>query len=142
MTAWDRVFLALAIVDVISVVALGYAAMLLLDTGKRVQRQVTPAMNEAKALAAMGQAMVNHARADAHVVTKRVSLVAVRVKHRVAHTRRIVDELKPEGARAISSLQTSSQEAAHHARTLGDVARRVARLKTAAEAAAQAARSA
>lgn len=141
MTAWDRVFLALVVIDVISVVALAYGAMLLLDTGKRVQRQATPAVNEAKALAAMGQAMVNHARADAHVVSKRVGLVAVRVKHRVEHTRRLVQELKPESEKAIASLQTSGKEAAHHARTLSDVARRVARLKTATEAAVQAAQT-
>ena len=88
------------------------------------------------------KAMANHAYVDGHVVAKRVTLVAARVKHRVEHTRRLVEELKPQGKEAVTTLQVRGKDMVETAQTLGDLSRRMARIKSAADAAARAGRSA
>src|SRR2546426_7793010 len=56
-TMMDKLFVAMAAIEMIAVGALIYAALKLLETAKKGQQRVQPAVNEAKAVAALGKAI-------------------------------------------------------------------------------------
>jgi uncharacterized membrane-anchored protein YhcB (DUF1043 family) len=142
-TLTDTLFVAFAAVDLIAVGIIGFVAMKLLETAKKGQQTVEPALNEAKAVADVGKAIADRVREDGTATARRVKVVLDRVKHRVEHTKRVVQELKPGGQETGQALQIAgekSRQAVHTARSVGDIAQRLGRLRTAAHAAADAAR--
>lgn len=144
MTVFDIVFVVLAGLELLAVGGLAYAGLQAVQTMKKAQRTVEPTLSEAKAVAQVGAAMANHARASGEDVAKRVKLVADRVRHRVEHTTRVVKELKPQREQATQAIQVAgdkTREAVQTARTLGDLAQRIRRVKSAAQAAADAAQN-
>lgn len=144
MTLFDILFVSLAGLELVAVGVLAYVGLQVLQTMKKAQKTVEPTLSEAKAVAQVGAAMANHARANGEVVAKRVKLVADRVRHRVEHTKRVVKELKPQGEQASHAIQAvgdRTREAVQTARTLGDLAQRIRRVKAAAQAAADAAQN-
>ena len=140
MTLFDRLFLAMAIIDVLALIAMGWIGLRMLETLKRAQREANPALREGKALAVLARTVLTEARESATTVTSRVKALAEKVKHRVATTRRIAGEIVPHGRESASMARETGADLAGKARTMGDLGRRLARVKSAAEAAASAAR--
>jgi len=95
MTLLDRWFLGLLILDGLCLIAMGVAAVWMLETLKRAQARTEPAIREVKALADTGKAMVEHAKQDGQSTVTRVKGLVERIKGRVDHTRELIDELKP-----------------------------------------------
>lgn len=141
MTLLDRWFLGLLILDGICLIAMGIAAVWMLETLKRAQARTEPAIREVKALADTGKAMVEHAKRDGQSTVTRVTGLVERVKGRVNHTRALINELKPQGKETAEHVRDTAVNVADTAYKLNDVAQRLSRLKTAAQAAAQAART-
>ena len=142
-TPVDTVFMALAAVEIIAVGAMLYVGLKLVETAKKGQQTVEPALNEAKAVAELGKAIAEHARKDGEKTARRVKLVFDRVRHRVEHTKRVVKELKPGGQETALALRTAhekGQQVARTARSLGGLAQSLGRVGSAARAAADAAR--
>ncbi|MCC2669951.1 MAG: hypothetical protein K0Q72_2422, partial [Armatimonadetes bacterium] len=92
-----------------------------------------------------GKALAFHIRDDGKEMAQRVTTVAQIVKRRVATTRQIISEIKPRSAEtaeavrdAASSVRETSADLGNRARTVGDLAQRLSRVKTAAQAAVRA----
>lgn len=144
MTLLDRWFLGLLILDGLCLIAMGVAAVWMLETLKRAQARTEPAIREVKALADTGKAMVEHAKQDGQSTVTRVKGLVGRIKGRVDHTRALIDELKPQSRETLEHVRhvrDTAADVAEKAQKLNDVAQRLSRLKTAAQAAAQAART-
>jgi hypothetical protein len=137
----DTLFLALAILDAVLVAAMVLAGLMIMEAVKKGQRSAQPAVQEAKALADIGKALANRAKTDGTAMTTRVKAVAGRVKQRVETTRRIAGELKPHGQSAAAAVRETGGDLARKARGARDLAQRLGRLKSAADAAVDAARN-
>ncbi len=140
MTPMDRVFVAFAALQLVSVGLIAWVGFRMLETIKRAQARVQPAMREVRALAGTGKALAEHAKRDGTSTITRVHGLLDRLHARVAHTRRVLEALKPAGKETFTALRSTAGDVAGTAERIGDVAQRLSRLKTAAEAAAQAAR--
>jgi methyl-accepting chemotaxis protein len=141
MTLLDRWFLGLMIVDGLCLIGMAVAAMRMLETLKRAQARTQPAIREVKALADTGKALVAHAKQDGQATVTRVTTLVERVKARVNHTRNLIQELKPHTRETVDTVRNAAVDVADKAQKINDVAQRLSRLKTAAQAAAQAART-
>lgn len=135
MTTADTVFVVMAIVDGIALAIMVYIAVRLLETGKKVQRRAGPAIQEARSIAGTGKALADQVRGDGEAMNRRVREVAGRVRRRLENTRHIVSELRPGGRETPAGAVVG---AARNARALGDMTRRLGRIKSAADAAAAA----
>jgi len=140
MTGFDIFFVVLATLDIIFVALLAFIGLHMLETAKRGQQQVEPALREAKSVADRGKAMAKHAQEDGLATAARVKAVVQKVKQRVETTKRIAGELKPHGQETSQAVQQSREELARKAESAKDLGRRLGRLKAAAQAAAEAAR--
>jgi hypothetical protein len=141
MTLLDGFFVGMAALQVIAVGVMGFVAARCVETAKSGQSQVQPALQEVKALAETGKAFANHARADGMTAMNRVKSVTERVKQRVETTKRIAGELKPHTQTTITQVRTTTADLVHTAQQVSSLTQRLSRLKSAAEAAAQAART-
>ncbi|MFN3650174.1 MAG: hypothetical protein ACK47B_11395 [Armatimonadota bacterium] len=141
MTTGDIVFLVLLGLQVLSLIAMGVAGWLMLQTFKRARRQVTPAVKEGQALAELGKAMAISAAREGTAMAGRVKGVTQKVKQRVETTRRIAAELKPQGSQAAEAIGEQKVDLSRKARTIGDLAKRLGRVKSAADRAVEAART-
>jgi hypothetical protein len=146
MNLADGFLVAMAVVDVIAVGAMGFIAMQYLGSAKRGQAQIAPALKEAKSVAERGKTLANHAKEKGGATFAHVKDVAAKVKQRADTTARLAKELKPtaEGAgEAIKDgLQEGKKDLAHHVETAQDWATRLNRIRIAAGAAGAAARAA
>jgi len=144
MSPVDGCLLAFAVVDGLAVVGMGTAGWLLLKTAKRAQGQLQPAIQEVQAVVGLGKAMADHARTDGRAAFERVKAVTGAVRRRVETTRRIVRELKPAAQEtALAVQETVGEKQADLARTsaaVGDLGKRLGRLRAATQAALDAAR--
>ena len=145
MTGMDTFFVVMAIMDVVFIAGMVWAASRMLETTKTGMAKVEPALREAKALSETGKALATHVREDGQAMVTRVSTVAQAVKRRVATTRQIIGEIKPRAAEtaiavrdAAATARETRDDLAQKARTVGDLATRLSRLKNAAQAAARA----
>jgi hypothetical protein len=141
MQGADYFFVAMALLDVVFVGVMGFVAMKMLETARRGQRKVEPALREARALAGLGKAMAERGKKDGLEVIARVKTVAARVKQRVETTKHIVQELKPAARQTGLAVREHGETLARTAATVGDIARRLGRVKSAADAATSAART-
>ena len=139
MTGADSFFVAMAVVDLIALAAMGYIGMQYLGSAKRGQKQLQPALNEAKSLAERGKLLATHAREKGGATAAHVKEVAGKVKQRAETTARIAKELKPVTIETAEALRDGQKELAHHAESAHDWATRLNRLRIAAGAAARAA---
>jgi methyl-accepting chemotaxis protein len=149
MTGFDVFFLVMAAIDLVALVLLTLVGMRMIATARQGQQRAAPAIREVRALAETGKALASHARKDGQIVLERVKAVSGKVKERVETTKRIASELRPSAKEAASNVQETAARAREKgervqgtARSLGDMARRVGRIRSAAEAAADAARNA
>ena len=140
MTAMDSVFVGLAAIQLIAVGWMAWVAMQMLETARKGQRQVQPAVREVKALVGTGKALAEHARKDGQVVVGRVKAVVGKVRERLETTRRIALEIRPSVRETASELQSTREDLARTASTVGDVAQRLSRVGAAARSATRATR--
>jgi methyl-accepting chemotaxis protein len=141
----DTFFVVMAILDVVFIAGMVWTAIRMLETAKSGATKVEPAIREVKALTETGKALAFHIRDDGKEMAQRVTTVAQIVKRRVATTRQIISEIKPRSAEtaeavrdAASSVRETSADLGNRARTVGDLAQRLSRVKTAAQAAVRA----
>lgn len=143
MTNADTFFVFMAVVDFLAVATMGYLGMQYLASAKRGQKQLQPALNEAKSVVERGKALATHAKEQGGATFAHVKEVAGKVKQRVDTTTRIAKELKPgaeDAGEAIrDGVRESKRDLAHHAETAHEWAGRFNRLRIAAGAAARAA---
>lgn len=140
LTPWDTFFVVMAIIEVICIAAMGYVASMMMQTARKGQRRVQPLVREALGLQQLGQAMVSQAKSQGGAVVTRVKTVAALVKRRVDTTRRIAGEVLPPARQAATEAKEVQVDLSRKAQVLGDMARRLGRVKTAAESAVAAAR--
>ena len=133
MTVFDIILVAFAALDVVFVIAMVVAVLRFRATAVEGEKQVRPAVREAKALADLGKALAIHAKEEATAVASRVSAVAGRVRRRYETTRHIIQEIRPQAKDAVNTVQSAGRKA----QAMGDLAQRLKRVKTAAEAASK-----
>ena len=145
MTGMDTFFVVMAILDVVFIAGMVWAASRMLETTKTGITKMEPALREAKALSETGKALAAHVKEDGQAMVTRVSTVAQAVKRRVATTRQIIGEIKPRAEETASAVRDAAanvretrEELAQKARTVGDLATRLGRVKNAAQAAVRA----
>lgn len=141
MTLIDTIVLVMAVLQVIAVGLMVYAGVQMLETGKRGQQMLNPALLEVKALAETGKALAEHAKTDGTRIAGRVKEVAGRVRRRVETTRKLLRELKPQAQAATTEVQRTRQDVASTTHTLRDLAVRAGRVRNAVRAATTAARN-
>lgn len=149
MTGMDTFFIAMAVFDVIFIAAMVFAGIKMLETTREGIARLDPALREIKAITETGKTLATHAKKDGLAVTQRVKTLVEVVKRRVHTTRQIIDELKPRSAETAatvretaSALRETSADLANKARTVNDLAQRLGRVRSAAEAAVRAGRDA
>jgi methyl-accepting chemotaxis protein len=153
-TTLDYVFIGLAVFDLIFLVAMGIIGLQLMEKAKRGQESMQPALEKSSSLVDRGKTLALEVKNDAERVIAQVTDVAGKVKRRYETTKRIAMELKPAGEETVSAVQQTAaqvketvttvretrEDLSRKASTLSDMARRLGRVKSAAEAAAEAAR--
>jgi methyl-accepting chemotaxis protein len=147
MTGMDTFFVVMAILDVIFIAGMALAGIRMLEKTREGIAKLDPALREIRALSETGQALAIHVKKDGFVMTQRVKTLVEVVKRRVHTTRQIIDELKPRSAETAATVRETaaavretSAELANKARTVNDLAQRLGRVRTAAEAAVRAGR--
>jgi methyl-accepting chemotaxis protein len=146
MTPADGCLLGLAMVDVLAIGGMAMVGLRFKATADHATRQMKPALQEALALAGTGKAMADQAQKDGKAMAARVTGLTAKLKQRIATTKRVVRELKPASQDAAAAVQeTAGDVRQKQAQVVGttlrltDIGRRLARVRSAAEAAAQAA---
>ncbi len=140
LTAWDTFFVVMAIIEVVCVAAMGYVASMMMQTARKGQRRVQPLMREVQGLQQLGQAMANQTKTQGSAVVSRVKAVTSLVKRRVETTRKIAGEVMPPAQQAAAEVKEVQVDLSRKAQVLGDMARRLGRVKHAAESAVASAR--
>jgi hypothetical protein len=147
MTGMDTFFVTMAILDVIAIAGMALAGIRMMEKAREGLAKVDPALREVKALTETGQALAAHAKKDGLVISKRVMTLVEVVKRRVNTTRQIISELKPQGVETATTVRetaeavrATSADLANKARTVNDLAQRLGRVRSAAEAAVRAGR--
>jgi len=141
MTPADTAFLVLAILQGIAVAVMLATGIGVLETVRRARKGADPALARARAVAAGGRSLVEHAREDATGSVERSRKAWERVRARFARVARIAREMLPQAQGAAEGVVREQQQALGVARRVGGIARGLGRVKGAAEAAARAARS-
>lgn len=149
MTGMDTFFVTMAILDVIAIAGMALAGIRMMEKAREGLAKIDPALREVKALTETGQALAAHAKKDGLIITQRVKTLVAVVKRRVNTTKQIIGELRPRSAETAATVRetaaavrASSAELANKARTVNDLAQRLGRVRTAAEAAIRAGRDA
>jgi uncharacterized coiled-coil protein SlyX len=149
MTGWDTFFITMASLDVIAIAGMALAGVRMLEKTREGLAKADPALREVKSLAEAGKALATHAQKDGLVIAGRVKSLAGVVKRRVNTTKQIFGELKPRSAEtaetvreAAATVRETSTELANKARKVNDLAQRLGRVRSAAEAAVRAGREA
>jgi len=143
MTAFDGFFVGMAVVDLCAVGALAYVGLQMKNRMMGTVQSAQPAIADVKLLVDRGKTMATTAKEQGTVVIDRVKAVLGKVKDRVETTRRIAGELKPARETATLARETGADVLEKTRATAGrvnDFAQRLRRVKSAAEAAARAAR--
>jgi hypothetical protein len=136
MTATDIAFVALAAIQLISIGFLAWVAIGMLERVKKGGEQVSPAIREAKALADTGKSIALHAREDGQIVLGRVKGLVATVKRRAATVKHIVTDMKAPAAETTHAVRITTADVRKKVETASDLAARLKRIRTAAEAAA------
>lgn len=142
MTPWDTFFVVMAVVEVICVAAMAYVLTMFMQTARKGERRIQPLLREAIGLKQLVTAMAQHTQSQAAAVVDRVLTVTAMVKRRVDTTQKIAREVIPTAQQAASEAKEMHADFSRKAVTLSDMARRLGRVKAAAESAATAARAA
>lgn len=149
MTGWDTFFITMAGLDGIAIALMALFGIRMLENAREGVAKADPALREVKALAEAGKALATHAQKDGLVIAQRVKSLAGTVKRRVNTTKQILGELKPRSAEtaatvreAAANVRETSTDLANKARKVNDLAQRLGRVRSAAEAAVRAGREA
>jgi hypothetical protein len=141
MTLIDTIVVVLAILQVIAVALMAFVGVQMLETARRGQQMLSPALLEVKALTETGKAVAEHAREDGLHIAGRIKNVAAKVRQRWETTRKIIRELKPQAQATTTEVQRTQQDVATTTATLRDLAERAGRVRNAVSAASAAARN-
>jgi hypothetical protein len=93
MTIPDMIIVALAILEVLALVAMGLAALLMYHRVKTVNGWVQPAMRESRAIAARGQATALESKERTLVFSRSVQSLVQHVKQKAQTTARLAREV-------------------------------------------------
>jgi hypothetical protein len=129
MPAPDMIIVVLAVVEVLMVVAMAIAAFMMYQRGKTVTTWAQPAVQEAKAIAARGQATALETRNRAMAFTQTCRTLVQRVGQKLETTKRLALEVVHPDRRP---LQEAAQALAGPAAAI----RRLSRLHEAGKVAA------
>ncbi len=136
MTGFDGAFVALAAVQVLSVIALALGAMGLAQFARGAARQATPVVDRARAIERVGRDLTARAAADGGRITARVERLANHLRRISVRLGRLVAALRKETLEAREAATAGRS----HAEERTSVVRRFARLLGAFHAARTAAR--
>jgi len=149
MTGMDTFFVTMAILDVIAIAGMAFAGIRMMEKAREGLTKIDPALREIKALSETGQALAAHVKKDGLVMTHRVKTLVEVVKRRVNTTKQIIGDLKPRTAETVATVRETaaavretSADLANKARTVNDLAQRLGRVRSAAEAAVRVGRDA
>ena len=140
MTPWDTFFVVMAVVEVICVAAMAYVATMFMQTARKGERRVQPLLREVVGLKQLAVAMAQHTQSQATAVIGKVTSVTALVKRRVDTTQKIAREVLPTAQQTATGAKEMQADFSRKAVVLGDLARRLGRVKAAAESAATVAR--